>query len=59
MGKNTGGGGGEEGRRIFVLEQNNAVLWGFFFFFLKINFNKGILAIMHPKTTSFWVFHPF
>jgi hypothetical protein len=49
---------GKEGRWGFVEEQNNAILWGFFFF-LIFNFNKGILVILHPKTTSFWVFHPF
>jgi hypothetical protein len=47
--------GGEEGRKVFVEEQNEVVLWGFFIF----NFNNGILVIMHPKTTLFWVFYLF
>jgi hypothetical protein len=50
--------GGEEGRKFFVEEQNEPVLLGFFFK-KKKNFNKGILVIMHPKTMSFWIFHPF
>jgi hypothetical protein len=32
-------------------------LWGFFN--LIFYFNKGILVILQPKMTSFWVFHPF
>jgi hypothetical protein len=52
------------GRRVFVEgKQNDAVLWGFFFKKKKkkITFysNNGILVILHPKTTLFWVFHPF
>jgi hypothetical protein len=34
----------------FFEEQNDVVLW--VFFFLIFNFNKGILVIMHSKTTS-------
>jgi hypothetical protein len=48
--------GGEE---WCLLRSKTTPFCGFFFFKKKINFNKGILIIMHPKTTSFWVFHPF
>jgi hypothetical protein len=30
---------------------------GFFNFIFY--YNKGILVTLKPKTTSFWVFHPF
>jgi hypothetical protein len=53
-------GEGKKEERVFVEDQNDAVLWVFFFFFNNNNnFNKGILVILHSKTTSFWVFHPF
>jgi hypothetical protein len=51
-------GRGEEGRRVFLRSKMMPFCWGFFIFYF-LNFNKGILVIMHPKTTSFWVFHPF
>jgi hypothetical protein len=41
--------GGRKGRRLF----------GGFFIFIFYYYNMGILVILTPKTTLFWVFHPF
>jgi hypothetical protein len=51
-GKNMGGGGG--GRRVSKMMP----FYGGFFNFIFYP-NKSILVTLHPKTTSFWVFHPF
>jgi hypothetical protein len=58
-GQKKGCSGKEQGgRRVFVEgKQNDAVLWVFFKIFFYSN--KGILVTLYPKTTSFWVFHPF
>jgi hypothetical protein len=51
--------GKHTGKKVTVEEkQNDAVLWGFFFYSI-FYFKKGILVTLKPKTTSFWVFHPF
>jgi hypothetical protein len=39
-------------------KQNVVVLRIFFLNFIFYS-NKGILVTLHPKMTSFWVFHPF
>jgi hypothetical protein len=47
------------GKKVYVedREKRRRFLWGFFN--LIFYFNKGILVTLQPKTTSFWVFHPF
>jgi hypothetical protein len=30
-----------------------------FFCNLNFSFEEGILVTLNPKTTSFWIFHPF
>ena len=50
--------GGKKGKKVHVEGgQNDGVLWVFFNFIF--NFNNDILVTLHPKTTSFWVFHQF
>jgi hypothetical protein len=46
--------GKEHGGRRMMLKigQNDTVFYGFFFL-KKKNFNRGILVILKPKTTSF------
>ena len=53
--QNTREGKKKEG---FLLRSKTTSFCGFFCF-LIFNFNKGILIILHSKTTSFWVFHQF
>jgi hypothetical protein len=52
------------GRRVFLTgEKKDTVLYEFFYKKKKkkmiFSFKEGILVTLHPKTTSFWVFHQF
>jgi hypothetical protein len=53
------GGGRRRGRRGFVEENTKQPCFLQEFFNFIFYFNNGILVILQPKTTSFWVFHPF
>jgi hypothetical protein len=57
MKERTPGGVGR-GKNL-VWPRNDAILGvGFLFKKIIFYFNKGILVTLHPKTTSFWIFHP-